>query len=71
MPFDEDDTDKKLNAFVEHIGNRYFIELYGTTPNRILAGDRIDKYRFKQQIQQAKLARVIINQEFTCSTMPT
>lgn len=75
MPYDEKDCDKKLALFYDFIGNRYFGELHGETPYKVLAGAIPDKHRFKDKIKIAQKERVITNKAFEgcpiATEMPT
>jgi hypothetical protein len=59
--YDEHELDKQIQAFANHIGNHYFGELHGETPNTVLAGATVDYHKFKHQKQQAKTQRIPID----------
>jgi hypothetical protein len=61
---------KKVTAFIQHCLNRYFGELYGSTPQRILDGELPDKDKFKPLIKQAQIQRRLANKNFKGCTMP-
>jgi hypothetical protein len=69
--YDEHELDKQITLFADHIGNRYFGELHGETPNTILAGATINKHKFKQQKTAAKTVRLAQNKAFTCTALNT
>jgi hypothetical protein len=56
--------DREIETFVSNIGNRYFGELKGETPNTILAGATINHHKFKDQKQLAKTVRIAENKAF-------
>lgn len=69
-PYDDKACDKFLEAFMNHSGNRYFGELYGLTPNQVLAGEIPNKHLFKPQIEQAKLNRIEQNKTYNGCSLP-
>jgi hypothetical protein len=69
--YHEHELDKQIQDFANHIGNRYFGELHGETPNTVLAGATVDYHKFKHQKQQAKTQRIAQNKAFKCTAMQT
>ncbi len=56
---------KNLASFFEYYNNkRYPTELYGLTPLEVVNGKIPNKHFYKEQIQQARKDRVVVNQNF-------
>jgi hypothetical protein len=63
------DTDGLINTLenaVKSYNNIPNGQLYGFTPNEVLAGARPDKHYFKSQITSGKKQRLTENQDFPC-----
>ena len=64
---DFEQTRRFLETAVEQYNNRPHSALYGLTPIEVFLGDKSDKTRFKNQIEQAKIQRKAENLALSCN----